>query len=59
MTFCSPQYMLRPCDEDRVAAAKGKRDEGTLRRLEMASRKQDRLLYVCFYLLLNLSEDPR
>lgn len=45
--------------EDRVSALKGKRpDEATQRRMELATRKQDRLLYVSFYLLLNLSEDP-
>ena len=26
--------------------------------MALAERKQDRLLYVCFYMLLNLSEDP-
>ena len=45
--------------EDRIAALKGKRpDELTQRRIDLASRRQDRLFYVCFYLLLNLSEDP-
>ena len=33
-------------------------DEFAARRLATAERKQDRLLYVCFYMLLNLSEDP-
>lgn len=28
------------------------------RRLLAVSQKQDRLLYLCAYLLLNLSEDP-
>ena len=33
-------------------------DEFAARRLATAGRKQDRLLYVSFYMLLNLSEDP-
>lgn len=46
--------------DDRLETIKeqGELDEFTERRLALAERKQDRLLYVCFYMLLNLSEDP-
>ena len=46
--------------DDRLETIKqqGELDEFTERRLALAEAKQDRLLYVCFYMLLNLSEDP-
>jgi hypothetical protein len=46
--------------EDRLESLHehGPPDEFSLRRHDAATRKQDRLFYVCFYLLLNISEDP-
>ena len=46
--------------DDRLETIKeqGELDEFTERRLALAERKQDKLLYACFYMLLNLSEDP-
>ena len=46
--------------EDRIESLHehGPPDEFSLRRHDAATRKQDRLFYVCFYLLLNISEDP-
>lgn len=45
-----------------LTAAAAKEASGTAsdkeRRLQAVSQKQDRLLYLCSYLLLNLSEDP-
>ena len=39
----------------RVAAGTATKQD---RKLLLASQKQDRLLYICTYLLLNLAEDP-